>query len=325
MTAASHPILLRFDDLKGWRNDDVASALAVFQATSDQLDLKTWGTVCAGLSSVENTRVFVETYMLPVQFHVGQKAVFTGYFEPEIEARSKPDALFKHPIYRPPPEMAGNLPWHTREQIETSGILQNRGLEIAWLRDATEVFFLQVQGSGRLKFPNGEVRRVGFAAKNGQPYRSIGKEMIRLGLMNAAGISARKITDWIQEHPNAGRELMHHNPSYVFFKEITGLEPNDGPVGAMDHALTPERSLAVDPEHIPLGAPVWIEKEGEQPLNRLMVAQDVGSAIKGPNRADIFYGTGAVAGDMAGRVHDTGRMVVLLPRALAMKITGKVG
>jgi membrane-bound lytic murein transglycosylase A len=325
MIAANDPILLSFDDLEGWCNDDVAPALTAFHSTCDQLNPKHWRTFCDGLNTHKHPKVFIETQMLPVQFSTDQPTVFTGYFEPEIESATEPDDHFKHPIYAQPPEMVGNAPWLTREQIETGDVLKGRGLEIAWLSDPVEVFFLQVQGSGRLKLPTGDVLRVGFAAKNGHPYRSIGKEMIRRGLVTEAEMSAQTIAHWIRQNPRAGRQLMQHNPSYVFFRENAELEENDGPVGFMGRALTPERSIAVDPEHIPLGAFVWIEKESENPLNQLMVAQDVGSAIKGPNRADIFYGTGGAAGDISGRTRDGGRMVVLLPRTLALEVTGKVG
>lgn len=324
MTAANDPFLLSFEDLKGWRDHDVAPAIKTFCSTCDQLDSKNWQRVCAALNTHKTPKALIEAHMLPVQVSAGQSMVFTGYFEPEIRSQLEPDDQFKHPIYAPPPEMTGNTPWLTREQIETTGVLKDRGLEIAWLSDPTEVFFLQIQGSGRLKFPNGDVLRVGFAAKNGHPYRSVGKEMIRRGLVPEAEMSAETIANWIRQNPRAGRQLMQHNPSYIFFRENAELEANEGPVGFMGRALTPERSIAVDPEHIPLGAFVWIEKEGENPLNQLMVAQDVGSAIKGPNRADIFYGTGGAAADIAGRARDSGRMVVLLPRTLALKVTGRI-
>lgn len=155
--------------------------------------------------------------------------------------------------------------------------------------------------------------RVGYGGKNGHPYRSVGKELVRRGIFKAHQVSAQTIRRWVRQNPASGLELLWHNPSYVFFREITRLAPDKGPLGAMNRSVTEGRSLAVDPDFVPLGAPVWLEKDGKSPIRRLMVAQDTGSAIKGPQRGDIYFGSGSEAGQLAGRIRDPGRMIVLLP------------
>jgi membrane-bound lytic murein transglycosylase A len=192
-------------------------------------------------------------------------------------------------------------------------VLEGRGLEIAWVDDAVELFFLQIQGSGRIRMPDGSVIRVGYGGRNGHEYRSVGQEMVRRGIYEPApGLRAgdRQLG---ARNPDAGLRLLHHNPSYIFFREVEIDDPELGPLGAMNRSITPMRTIAVDPTYTPLGAPVWIEKAGATPLNRLMIAQDTGGAIRGPQRADIFYGFGDEAGTSAGTIRDPGRMVVLLP------------
>ena len=162
--------------------------------------------------------------------------------------------------------------------------------------------------------------RVGYEGANGHPYSSIGQELVRRGVYQAHQVSAQVIANWVRRNPQEGEELLFTNESYVFFREVSEVPADKGPLGAMNRSVTPMRSIAVDPAHVPLGAPVWIEKEGASPLRRLMIAQDTGSAIKGAQRADIFIGTGDQAGRIAGRIKDRGRMIVLVPiqRAYAM-------
>ncbi len=247
-------------------------------------------------------------------------ALFTGYFEPELEGSPVRSGRFDYPIYRRPPELREGQPYHSRASIDGNGVLAGRGLEIAWLDDPIDVYFLQVQGSGRIRMTDGNVIRVGYAAANGQPYRSIGQEMVRRGSHTMEQVSAQAIRAWVRGNPAAGRDLMNTNPSYVFFRKIGDLAADQGPIGAMGRSITTMRSVAIDPAFTPLGAPVWVEKDGRDPIRRLMMAQDTGGAIKGMQRADIFYGTGDQAGDSAGTVKDPGRMVLLLPidRAYAL-------
>lgn len=314
--------LLEFDDLGGWAEDDHAAALDTFLETCPDLDAPDWSALCAYAQTkgAEAPRRFFELFFRPVLIEDGAPALFTGYFEPELAGSRHRTPRFRHPVHRKPPEVTRQSPWLTRQEIMTTGALDGRGLEIAFVDDPVELFFLQVQGSGRIHLRDGTLVRVGYAGANGHRYRSIGQELVRRGVYEPHQVSAQVIRSWVRRNPEAGRDLLFHNPSYVFFREVTEVPPDRGPLGAMNRSVTPLRTIAVDPAHVPLGAPVWIETEGERPMRRLMIAQDTGSAIKGAQRADIFFGTGAEAGRHAGRLSDPGRMVVLMPiqRAYAM-------
>ncbi|GAA0297344.1 murein transglycosylase A [Rhodovulum strictum] len=312
--------ILRFSDLKGWDKDDHATALAVFRETCTDLPDPVWSSLCAVAMHQQDARRFFELFFRPVLIGGNNPALFTGYFEPELDGARRPDGRFRFPVYRTPPDLVSGEPWHSRREIEEDGILRGRGLEIAWLDDPVDVFFLQVQGSGRIRLNDGATLRIGYGGKNGHQYRSIGQELVRRGVYEPHQVSAQVIRSWVRRNPEEGRALLHHNPSFVFFRELDDLPADKGPLGAMNRSITAMRTIAVDPAFVPLGAPVWIEKGGRAPLHRLMVAQDTGSAIKGAQRADIFYGTGKAAGEKAGRIRDRGRMVVLLPieTALAM-------
>ncbi len=312
--------ILGFDDLKGWAEDDHAAALKVFLNTCRDMDDPDWQALCAFAAETDDARGFFELLFRPVLIRDGQEMLFTGYFEPELRGAPYQSSTYRFPIYKMPPEAKFTRPWLTRRQILTSGVMEGRGLEIAWVDDSVELFFLQIQGSGRIRFPDGRVVRVGYAGANGHPYRSIGRELVRRGVYNLHQVSMQVIANWVRGNPTAGQELLYHNASYVFFREVSEVPPHEGPLGAMNRSLTTLRSIAIDPRYTSYGSPVWIEKEGADPLNRLMIAQDTGSAIKGAQRADIFYGTGDEAGRIAGRTKDSGRMVVLMPiqRAYAL-------
>lgn len=312
--------ILDFEHLTDWERDDHAAALSVFVETCPDLTDPDWTALCALARTGPEARTFFELFFRPVMISDGEPALFTGYYEPELRGALRPDSRYRYPIYSMPPEARAANPWLSRREILTSDVMQGRGLEIAWVDDPVELFFLQIQGSGRIRLPDGRMIRVGYAGANGHPYRSIGVELVRRGVYKAHQASAQVIKNWVRRNPEAGEELLFHNPSYVFFRRIDEVPPERGPLGAMNRSVTRGRTLAVDPAYVPLGAPVWIEKEGQSPIRRLMVAQDTGSAIKGPQRADIFFGTGDEAGRAAGRLRDPGRMVVLMPiqRAYAM-------
>lgn len=322
MTPPALAQVLDFEELDGWRDDTHAEALSVFLRTCDLIDAPDWRPICALAADTPqddaSARSFFELLFKPVVIG-SPPALFTGYFEPELAGSTVRTPRFAYPIYRRPPELADGQAYHTRASID-GGALAGRGLELAWLDDPIDVYFLQVQGSGRIRMSDGSVIRVGYAGANGQPYRSIGQEMVRRGSHRMDEVSAQEIRAWVRRNPAAGRELMHTNPSFVFFRKIGDLTADQGPIGAMGRSITTMRSVAIDPAFTPLGAPVWIEKDGRSPIRRLMTAQDTGGAIKGAQRADIFYGTGAEAGDAAGTVKDAGRMVLLLPidRAYAL-------
>ncbi len=309
--------MLDFTDLNGWAADDHAAALAVFRNTCGDMADPDWAALCALAAEGPDARTFFELFFRPVLIEDGQPMLFTGYYEPQLRGSLSPDDVFRYPVYAMPP--VAPAIWPTRQQIE-EGALAGQGLEIAWVDDPVDLFFLQVQGSGRIRLPDQSVIRVGYAGANGLPYTSIGQQLIAQRIYTADQVSAEVIKNWVRRNPEAGQALLWTNQSYVFFREVSEVPADQGPLGAMNRSVTPLRTIAVDPAFVPLGAPVWIETDGADPMQRLMVAQDTGSAIKGAQRADIFFGTGLAAGNQAGRIKDGGRMVVLLPiqRAYAM-------
>ena len=230
---------------------------------------------------------------------------FTGYYEPEIEGALARSDAFPVPVHAEPPGGVGAA----RAEIEARDLLA--GHEVAWLRDEVDRFFLQVQGSGRVRLAEGGVLRLTHAAKNGHPYVSIGKLLIERGEMDAATITAEGLKAWLRADRARGVALMRENPSYVMFR-VLRARAEEGPPGALGLPVTEGRTIAVDPDEIPLGTPCWIEVDAPSPIRRLVVAQDVGSAIKGA-RADLFHGTGAAAGVAAGALNHPGRLIPLLP------------
>lgn len=299
---------VEFGDLEGWALDDLSEAFCVFRETVGHLPGPAWGRIAERVVGIQpaGAQRFFETAFRLVMIEDGAAPLFTGYFEPELPGSRVADEVFRWPVHALP----GDPRAHDRAEI-VAGALEGRGLEIVWLADAAEAFFMQVQGSGRIVLPEGEVLRLNYAGSNGRPYRSVGKELVARGVFTTGTVTAEGIKDWIRANPEAGREVMDLNPSYVFFRVLEGLPPGAGPLGCMGHPVTALRSVAVDPGVVPLGAPVWLDAGG---LRRLMVAQDRGGAIRGAQRADVFFGTGAEAGRRAGAFLHPGRMVVLLPR-----------
>lgn len=304
-----------FSQLQGWQEDDHLAALQVFRNSCVRLKGPEWEPICKlseeASKSATAARAFFEMLFRPTL--IGDPpALFTGYYEPELKGSKTRTVRFSHPLYARPKDLIDGQAYKTRQEIE-AGALRGRGLELAWLEDPVEVFFLHIQGSGRIVLPDGQVMRLGYAGRNGFEYASVGQELVRRGVMDNTQVSAEAIRNYVKANPVDGAALLNINPSYIFFRQIKDLDPKDGPIGAMSLPITPNRSIAVDPRFVPLGAPVWVEKAGKNPLNRLMIAQDTGGAIKGAQRADLFFGTGAKAGEAAGNIRDGGRMVQLLP------------
>lgn len=248
--------------------------------------------------------------------------LLTAYFEPEFEARRSRGDGFEFPLYQVPAGLTPAKPWFTRQEIETQAQAQAAlsGRQIAYLADPVQAMVLQIQGSGRLRLtePDGSVRlvRLAYAGHNGQTYQSIGRWLLDQGELRDASWPA--ISAWMQQNPPRVRELLWRNPRVVFFKEepLGEFERAFGPRGAQGVALTPGRSLAVDPDSIPYGTPLWLASDGPQiPLQRLVLAQDTGSAIRGAVRADYFAGWGAAAGELAGRLKQEMRLWVLWPKS----------
>lgn len=297
--------------LAGWRADnldDLAAILAAISAATGSARL-------ADAAGAADLRRFLEETAEPLLVGDPEECLLTGYYEPVLAARSAPDRTFRTPLLAPPPDLAPGPAAPTRAQIG-AGALTGRGLELYWLADPVDLFFLQVQGSGRLILPDGRLVRIGYAARNGHPYVSIGRLLVERGVFAPGSLTADLLKDWLRADPDRAARLMAENPSYVFFRELRGHPPELGPIGAMGLPLTPWRSLAVDPAFHPYGSLLWVERWGES-VGRLMVAMDTGSAIRGPQRGDIFCGTGPEAGITAGALVSRGRILRLTPRESA--------
>jgi peptidoglycan lytic transglycosylase A len=270
----------------------------------------------------------------------GQASLLTGYYEPVLQGSRTPDGPYQTPIYKRPPDLVnvvddtrrgalkpGELthvrktgsatePYFTRAEIE-GGALKGKGLELLYFSDPVEVFFMQIQGSGRVKLTDGSTVRVHYDGKNGHPYNSIGRYLIEKAILAADRMSMLALAQWLRADPERGRKVMWQNSSYVFFREIK--DEVGSPLGAMRVPLTPERSLAIDPSYHALGTPIYVSVPTMKhvpkasPFNRLMVGQDVGSAIRGAERGDIYFGSGDEAGRLAGSTRHSGRFFVLVP------------
>ncbi|HEX9904468.1 MAG TPA: MltA domain-containing protein [Propylenella sp.] len=356
---AKHVSLLPtgFGDIVGWRDDDHAAAFRAFLIGAPRIAKtlpKTRGLgidgaalrdiACAALRMPANlgasaARAFFETHFRPLR--IGARGFVTGYYEPEVEAARERSAKFSVPLYRCPsdlvevsdrrrpaewdPEMRfgmttadGLAPFYDRAAIE-DGALAGRGLELAWLEDPVDAFFIHVQGSARLRISDGGAMRIAFDGKSGHRYTSIARLAVERGILTREAADKAGLEAWLEGNPEAGRALMRENRSFIFFRE-TGQDEADGPIGAAGVPLSPGRSLAIDRTLHTFHTPVWVEaldlpdpnRAGEE-FRRLMIAQDTGSAIVGPARGDIFYGSGEAAGVSAGRVRHAAAMIVLAP------------
>ncbi len=308
-----------------------------------------WRPACRAAQVLESpdparARQFFETWFVPYAATNNGKAegLFTGYYEPELEGARQPGGVYTVPIYVRPDDLvtvdlgrfreslkgrriAGRVvdgalePYPSREEID-AGALAGRGLELVWVNDPVDAFFLHIQGSGQVRLEGGGMVRVGYAASNGQPYFAIGRSLIERGILTRETVSMQAIRAWLKANPEEGRRLMAENRSFIFFRALEG----DGPLGALGVALTPGRSLAVDRRFLPLGVPVWLAAQAPDPdparpdiaLRRLVVAQDTGGAIRGPVRGDVFWGSGRAAESVAGRMKHLGRYWLLLPRGV---------
>ena len=311
--------------------------------------IEDWQRICRaamefrdGISS-DNARRFFESWFNPYQIkdNGNSQGLFTGYYEPQLRGSRHPSKKYHVALYRRPSdlvsanlgkfrkdwegrEVAGRLkgnrlvPYASRALIE-QGALKGQGLELLWVDNIIDAFFLHIQGSGRVLLDNGEVVRVGYAGRNGQPYFAIGRELVKIGAVLKDNISLQTIRDWLEKNPGQAAWLMNKNKSYVFFSEFKGAGKQGGPVGAGGVALTPGRSLAVDRKYLPMGVPMWLDSShplSNKPLRRMMVSQDTGGAIIGPVRGDFFWGAGSQAREAAGRMKQAGQLYILLPRRI---------
>ncbi len=347
---------VRYADVPGWGNDDHAAALAAFRAgcpaaisrkrakTAVPVDPAALRRACQVATSLPagtdraTARRFFEAQFQPVR--VTADGFVTGYFEPEVAGSLAPGGPYRVPLYRRPPDLVdvktgtgalagfsharrapgGRLtPYDDRAAIE-AGALAGRGLELVWLADPVDAFFVHVQGSARVRLPDGRVLRVGYDGKNGHPYTAIGRLLIERGEIAREDMTAERLAAWLKAHPDEAGPLMAANASFVFFRPLD-RPADEGPVGALGVPLVAGRSLAVDPAVQPYGVPIFVAADlpigpggALAPFRRLMAAHDTGSAIKGAGRGDIFVGAGDAAGAVAGRLRHPAEVFVLVPR-----------
>ncbi len=336
-------------NLPEWGRETLRESLEAFARGCPVLEKQdAWKGPCAGAATLQqgtserDLADFFELNFDPWQVLNADDTdtgMVTGYYEPLLRGSRTRSARFAYPLYGVPQDMLtidlasvypelknrrlrgrieGNkvVPYLARGDIERDPA-PLKGLELAWVDDPVDAFFLHIQGSGQVELENGERIRMGYADQNGHPFRSLGRLLIQRNELPAERASMQGIKDWARKNPAKLHEFLNANPSYVFFREM----PRDqaGPIGSLGVALTPERSIAVDTRAIPLGAPVFLVTtwpNSPQPLNRLMVAQDTGGAIAGAVRADFFWGFGDAAGAQAGKMRQAGRMWVLLPKGM---------
>ena len=327
---------IEFKNIEGWETDNHVEAFTAFlkscgefvtradtDATGkDELlaPVSVWKDICRKAVSVPagdelSVRQFFEQEFVAAKAssNTHPHAFLTGYYEPLLTGARTKQRSFVYPVYgmpQPPTSFA-------REQIDI-GQLEGHAPVIAYVDDPIQLFFMHIQGSGSIKLPGGEIIRVGYAGNNSQPYVAIGRAMVDKGLINAKGVTLQSIRQWLYDHPKDMWQTMWQNPSYIFFQEMNG-----GPYGTEKVALTSGRSLAVDDSYIPLGMPVFIDTvvpgTPDKPFvitRKLMIAQDTGRGIRGPMRGDIFFGSGHIAEDIAGRMKAGGDFILLVPKAI---------
>ena len=356
----SNFVEVSFSKLDGWENDAHEEALRAFQNSCERImsypegrpfnafgEAADWKPVCNAASEINNfnrdqARNFFEYHFRPVAYRNEPSGLFTGYYAPLYKGSRQKKEKYNFPLYAIPEDLQSiNLgdfdlslrgrsivgevkndkfiPYKNRKEIDL-GALEGQDLELVWLEKAAETFFLQIQGSGFIELEDGEIVHLGFAQKNGRPYRAIGQYLIENGDIKREDMSLQAILKWMDDNPEETFDLMWKNPSYVFFQERTSAEP----IGSLGIGLTPGRSLAVDRDHIPLGMPLWLETyeeietdaeniEARPNLKRLVIAQDTGGAIKGKVRGDVYWGIGEEAERKAGPMKDGGTYYLLVP------------
>ena len=338
-----------WEDLPGWREDNLAPAFEALLTGCARLTRQPlWQPVCAAAAEVSDrqpaaVRAWFEARFQPwalVNPDGSREGLVTGYYEPILKGSRQRSTRYPYPLYGPPDDLivVDLAELHPElKHLRLRGRLEGRKLvpyysraewseqeskrspkALIWIDDAIDLFFMQIQGSGQIQLADGSRVRINYADQNGHPYRSIGRWLLDQGELEPGQASMQGIKAWARAHPQRLTELLNTNPSLVFFRELPAeAMAAPGPIGALGVPLTPERSIAIDPRTIPLGAPVYLattRPNSEQALTRLMLAQDTGGAIRGVVRADFYWGSGGDAGSQAGRMRQPGRMWLLLPR-----------
>ena len=349
--------------LPAWEEAGLDLSLAAFQRSAREIlgpasgfsrapafagSLDDWKSVCQLALDAKDARRFFEQNFRSYSVIDSEQpqGLFTGYYEPVVEGTRDSEPSYPVPVYRKPDDLVAFTvdeaalaglsygrrvgghpkPYDTRQMIE-QGSLSGKGLEVCWLKDWTDAFFMHVQGSGRVRLREGGEIRLTYAGKTGQPYTGIGGVLIERGIGTRETMSMQMLRDWMRQNPNEARTLMWHNKSYVFFREVAVDDAGLGAIGAAKVNLTPLRSLAVDRRHWMFGTPVFLETttppespRGPATFAELMIAQDTGTAIKGLARGDVYWGWGADAEQIAGHMKSPGKMTVLLPHAVAKRL-----
>lgn len=324
-----------YSDLNGWEKDQHIDTLPAMRKSCQVLVKKSpstpmitkedasgtahdWQGFCTQLAGHKfpNTtayKTFLESHLQPylVSTDSGPEGTFTGYYEPILRGSRTRKGVYQTPLYRLPRKSTNyKVP---RAEI-VRGILKGKGLELVWVDDPVAAFFLQIQGSGRVRLENGQEIRLGYAGQNGYPYFPIGKDLLDRGILKPGKVNMHTIRQWLKANPRQAESVMSKNQSYVFFKEVKG----PGPIGSHGVPLTPKRSIAVDRQFISLGSPLFLDAQSPQTghprLQRLMMAQDTGGAIKGAVRGDFFWGHGLEAATAAGLMNSKGQLYLLLPK-----------
>lgn len=350
--------LVAFSDIAGWAEDDHAQAHLAFCLSSNEIiklgnglnrcnlfggDREDWLEVCHDALITEQAKNFFESEFQPVSVLDDSAHLFTGYYEPQVLGSLKPTNEFTVPIYAKPDDLVAfteverrisNLnygrrdcrpqPYFSRREIE-QGALHSRGLEICYLHSWVDAYFLHIQGNGRVLLPDGKSLRLSFAAKNGLAYNSIGGVLLKRGIGTHQTMSMQFLKNWMRDNPNAAKELMWENSSFIFFSASNKIDPKLGAIGAGKVPLTPQRSMAVDRSFWAFGTPLFLSTKlppetGGADFRHLMIAQDTGSAIKGMIRGDIYFGWGLEAERAAGHMKNPGEMIALLPKKLAKRL-----
>jgi membrane-bound lytic murein transglycosylase A len=337
----------KWEMLPDWLTQDLSASWPAMQQSCRALRLKpVWLPICAAAAKVDAAdaaaqRTFYETWFTPYQIFNPDgtdSGLITGYYEPLLLGSRTPSKRFAYPIYGPPDDMLdvdmgelftqfrgqrvrGRLvgkrvvPYFNRAEIDAGLAPTLRGRELFWVENPVELFFLQIQGSGRIELEDGKRVKIGYAEQNGHSYASVGRKLVDMGELKLEEASMQGIKNWAEKNPERLFMVLGQNPSYVFFRELP--DTLSAPLGALGVPLTNEYSIAVDQRTIPLGVPVFLattQPNSPEPLNRLMFAQDTGGAIRGAVRADFFWGFGEIAAVRAGSMKQSGRMWVLFPR-----------
>jgi membrane-bound lytic murein transglycosylase A len=350
---------VQWSQLPGWSEDALPEAWAALMASCGAKMPPDWRDSCTaaraiGMQDAVAQRKWLEDTLRP--WHVtlqvpGQKGSavdtgrITGYYEPVLNGARTRGGVYQTPLYAVPddllivdlgdlyPALKGErvrgklqgrrvVPYPTRAQLADGKALA--GKELVWVDSAVEAFFLQIQGSGRVQLADGSTVRMAYADVNGQPYKAVGRHLVEKGDLTQEQSNSTNIRQWLADHPDRQAEVLNSNPSVVFFREEKITDPKLGPRGALGVPLTPGRSVAIDPRILPLGAPLFLATTdpGGQPLQRMVVGQDTGGAIRGAIRADLFFGMGPEAGEQAGRMRADGQLWLLWPKDHVPAVVG---